>query len=331
MNLGKIKIANNLLLAPLQNITTPPFRRFCRKFFNIGLVFIPMIYTKRITSDIKSIKEELIKIEQEKPIFLQLMGRDLDDFKKTLELLESYDLSGVDINAGCSSKRSLNSKSGAYLIKDLDHLVKLLDTVVKYTSYPISLKTRIGDSKPENIKEIIRIVNNSDIDFLTIHARTIKGKFDKNELNLEALKTFKELSKIPVIGNGDITDPYSAKEVLELTKVDGLMIGREAMGNPNIFNEISDFLSKGEFTPFTNDLEVWYERVCLYEKCIEDYLNDIEISISYEDYKFSELKRNSIWLTRNLRNSTSLRKKLSKTKSLEQLKSQIEKIYNSNT
>ncbi|MEJ2249219.1 MAG: tRNA-dihydrouridine synthase family protein, partial [Candidatus Lokiarchaeota archaeon] len=173
MNLGNLKIRNNLLLAPLQNITTPAYRRFCKKFSKIGLVFIPMIYTKRINSNPQSIKEELSKIEEEKPISIQLMGRDLEDFKETLILLESYNVDAVDINAGCTSRRALNSKSGAYLIKDLNHLKKLLELVMKYSSYPVSLKTRIGESEPDNIKEITEIVNNSGIDFLTIHARTI--------------------------------------------------------------------------------------------------------------------------------------------------------------
>ncbi|TFF87140.1 MAG: tRNA-dihydrouridine synthase family protein [Promethearchaeota archaeon] len=329
MKLGNLEISNNLLLAPLQNITTSPFRRFCRRYFKVGLVFIPMIYTKRITRNVDSIEQELLKISEEKPISIQLMGRDLEDFKRTLGLLESYDIDGIDINAGCSSRRALNSKSGAYLIIDLKHLKKILNLAVKHSSFPVSLKTRIGESKPNNLQKITETINDSDIDFLTVHARTIDSKFDREELNLEALKTIKKLSKIPVIGNGDIKNPIFAKKVLDYTKVDGLMIGRESMGNPEIFSQISNYLAQNEYISFKNNLDLWFERLKLYEDCIDEYLDGLQNLISAEEYKFSELKRNSIWLTKGLKNSTIIRRKLSQTKKLENLKSTFQEIMNS--
>jgi tRNA-dihydrouridine synthase B len=256
------------------------------------------------------------------------MGRNLDDFKRTLKLLESYDIDGIDINAGCSSKRALSSKSGAYLITDLKHLKNLLNLVVKHSSFPISLKTRIGESKPDNLQKITETINDSDIDFLTVHARTIESKFDREELNLEALKKIKKLSKIPVIGNGDIQNPIFAKEVLDYTKVDGLMIGRESMGNPEIFSQISNYLTQNEYISFKNNLDLWFERLRLYEECIDEYLDGLQNLISVDEYKFSELKRNSIWLTKGLKNSTIIRRKLSQTKNLEDLKATFQEIMN---
>ena len=116
----------NLCLAPLQNITSASYRNFCRSFHDIKLVCVPMLYMRQIENNPKSIHEELYKIENERPVSIQLIGNDIEALKKSIEYLESYNFDILDINAGCPSRRAINSQSGGYLINDLDLLKKLL-------------------------------------------------------------------------------------------------------------------------------------------------------------------------------------------------------------
>ena len=126
MKLGRLSLDNNLILAPLQEVTTGPFRRFCRKLNNIGLVSVPMLYTKRIATKPKSVKFSLYRIEEETPVSVQLIGSDPDALKVSLDYLESYQYNVLDINAGCPSRRAIKAMEGGYLLKDLERLKKLV-------------------------------------------------------------------------------------------------------------------------------------------------------------------------------------------------------------
>ncbi|MFX1256672.1 MAG: tRNA dihydrouridine synthase [Promethearchaeota archaeon] len=327
MKLGPLNLKNNLILAPLQNVTTAPYRRFIRHFQEIGFVCVPMIYIKRITKSPKSVDQELYKIEEESPISVQLIGSDNEALIKAIEYLESYKFNILDINAGCPSRRAIKAKQGGYLLKDLIMLKELLHTAVKFSSRPVSLKTRIGYNKAKEIKAICKVINDSGIDFLTVHARTVKKRFDDRTLDLDSLKAMKDILTIPLIGNGDINSPRSAKDFIESTNVDGLMIGRESMGNPIIFSQINEYLTKGREISCENSREIIRARIKLYEQIIDDFLEGLSINYPLEEYKFVELKRNSIWLTKNLKDSSYLRSELSKAKSLKQFKIILQHIF----
>ncbi|MHA2430011.1 MAG: tRNA dihydrouridine synthase [Promethearchaeota archaeon] len=331
MKLGTLSIENNLLLAPMQEVTTAPYRRFCRKFQKIGLVCVPMIYIKKIEKDPNSFIADLYKIEEEKPISIQLIGSDPEALKKTIIFLESYKFNVLDINAGCPSKRAVRAKEGGFLIQDLDKLDNLINTALKFSSRPVSLKIRIGVKEITDLNKLIKVVNNSALEFLIVHGRTVKNKFDKSQLDLETIKSIKERLHIPVIGNGDIDDPSKAKMFLDYTDVDALMIGRGSMGNPEIFNQISYFLKREKYIPFKNNVRKMQKNIQLYEDCIDELINnEFTISYSIKDFKFKELKRNSIWLTKNIEDSTFLRKKISNAKNLRELKEILQKIYKNN-
>ncbi len=331
MKLGTLSIDNNLLLAPMQEVTTAPYRRFCRKFQKVGLVYVPMIYIKKIEKNPNLFITDLYKIEEERPISIQLIGSDPDALKKTIISLESYKFDMLDINAGCPSKRAIRAKEGAFLLEDLDKLTNLINIALKFSSRPVSLKIRTGISQITNLNKLIRVVNNSALEFLIVHGRTVKNKFDKSQLDLETIKSIKERLNTPVIGNGDIDNPSKAKMFLDYTGVDALMIGRGSIGNPEIFNRINCFLKNQKYIPFKNDIHKMQKSVQLYEDCINEFIdNEFFISHSIDDYKFKELKRNSIWLTKNIEDSTLIRKKISNTKNLRELKEILQKIYKNN-
>ena len=192
MKLGTLDLTNRYILAPMQNVTTAPYRRFCRKFQEIGLVSVPMLYTKRIVKDPKFLEYKLYKIEEERPISIQLIGSDLDTFIKSIDYLESYKFDVLDINAGCPSRRAIKAKEGGYLMTDLRKLNELLRIVVKKSSKPVSLKIRTGFEKPMNIEEVSTLINDSGISLLTIHARTVKSNFLNDALDLNTVKRLKE-------------------------------------------------------------------------------------------------------------------------------------------
>jgi tRNA-dihydrouridine synthase B len=327
MNLGPLSLKNNLVLAPLLNVTTAPYRNFCRKFHDIGLVCVPMLYVKRIANSPILIRNDLEKIEKERPVSVQLIGNDLEAFKTSIISMESYKFDVLDINAGCPSKRAINSRKGGYLLKDLEYLKKIINLAVKYSSKLVSLKTRVGFSNSKKIKEIGKIVNDSEIDFLTIHARTVKNRFDDTKLDLEAVKQLKKNIDIPLIGNGDIHDPITAKKFIDYTKVDALMIGRGSIGNPMIFSQIDEYFKNGSYISFNNKKDLMEKHVKIYGKAIDDYLIDTKLNYTRDEFKFAELKRNSIWLTKNIENSTTIRSKLSRTKTLEQLKAVLNNYF----
>lgn len=326
MKLGSLNLKNRYLLAPMLNVTTSPFRRFCRYFFNIGLVYVPMLYTKKIEKHPRSIEIALYKIEQENPISIQLIGSDPEALKKSIDYLESYKYDILDLNAGCPSKRAIKAKEGGYFMKDLNALNILVKVAVKYSTKPISLKIRTGFENPVNIKEMAKIINDSGIDFAIIHARTVKSSFHEDALDLNTVKKLKEKLTIPLVGNGDIINPISAKHFIDYTNVDALMIGRESIGNPEIFNQIHEYFTKGKEIPYIKDYVLFKKYINIYEDILDEYLNGITCSIGNEEIKFKELKRNAIWLTKNIRNSTSVRRDLSKVKNILELKTIIERL-----
>jgi len=329
LKLGTLDLANRYVLAPMQNVTTAPFRRFLRKFQEIGLVSVPMLYTKRIASNSNSIAHELSKIEDEKPISVQIIGRDLDALRKSIDYLESFDFDVLDINAGCPSRRAINAREGGYLMKDLKRLEEILQVAVKNSSKPVSLKTRTGFNKPMDFGDLYKILNNSGITFLTVHARTVKSKFLSNSLDLKTLRKLKDLLTIPIVGNGDITSVLSAKNFIEQTDVDALMIGRETMGNPKIFQQIHECLLHKKIIPILHNLDLVEYYINIYEEIIDDFLTNLSLPNGNEKFKFNELRRNSIWLTNNVRDSTKIRTQLSKTKNLKQLKSKLRETFSS--
>ncbi len=320
MRLGSLDLDNRYILAPMLNVTTAPYRRFCRKFYNVGLVSVPMLYTKRIEKSPISIEKDLIKIEEERPISVQLIGSDPEALKTTIDYLESYKYDVLDLNAGCPSKRAIKAKEGGYLMKDFKNLRQLIQTAVKHSTKPISLKIRTGYDKPFDIEEMARLINDSGINFLIIHARMVKSNFSEGTLDLETVKKLKERLAIPLVGNGDIVSAKSAKYFIDYTQVDALMIGRESMGNPQIFNQLHEYFTQGNEITSKRNIDLIKEYIKIYEEKVDEFLRGISHPLGNDEIKFIELKRNAIWLMRDIENSKIIRHQLNKAKSIQHIK-----------
>ncbi|MFX1377944.1 MAG: tRNA dihydrouridine synthase [Promethearchaeota archaeon] len=328
MKLGKLNLENRYILAPMLNVTTAPYRRFCRKLQRIGLVYVPMLYAKKIEKNHRSIEKDLLKIEEERPIGIQIIGSDPEALKKTIDYLDSYKFDILDLNAGCPSKRAIRAKEGGYLMNDLDKLSVLLETAVKYSSNPVSLKIRTGFEQPVNIKRMINIVNDTGIDLLIVHARTVLSKYNDGTLDLDTVKKLKERLMVPVVGNGDIINPVTAKRFIDYTNVDAFMIGRESMGNPEIFNQIHEYLVNNRLISFKNSKEIMEKYILLFENSIDEFLDGISHPLGNEVIKFVEIKRNAIWLSKNINKSAKIRNNLSTANNLIELKKILREYFN---
>lgn len=327
MRLGKITIKNNLILAPMLNVSTAPYRRFCRHFGAIGLVSVPMLYSKRLATKPDSVQHDLAKIEQERPISVQLIGPDVESIKKSVEFLKSYDFDILDFNVGCPSRRAINSKEGGYFLGDMNALENILNALVKYSDKPVSIKIRTGLNKSDAFLEIGKMAERIGVEYITIHGRTVKSRYNVKELDLEAIKNLKQSVSIPVVGNGDVFDPEAAKNMLDYTGVDAVMIGRGSIGNPRLFADIEAYLKTGNVPVNQYDNQVLKDMIDVYERFIDDFLSDIKYP--HEGFKFVELKRNSIWLSKFMQGSAQFRNELSQTRDLNLLNMKLEEFFDS--
>lgn len=291
-----------LYLAPLHEINCLSFRLLCKNN-GADVLYTPMINTKSYLNNPDNYKW----IRKEAPLAVQLIGNDSNDFKECVKKIKNCDF--IDLNAGCPSLDNTKNGSGAALLRDLDNFEKIIKTMVKYSKVPISVKIRLGWKKDESIK-IAKIVENAGADRLAVHGR-IFGNNYSTPANWQAIKKIKETIKIPVIANGDINSPIKAKECLELTKTEGLMIGREAMKNPFIFNDIKTFFKTEELPTHSKNDKI---------KLILDF---IKLYKEYENYNNAELKNHCIWLCNGFSGAAIIRNNLGKCKNEKEIKSLI--------
>lgn len=243
LNIGNLKLENNILLAPMAGITDPPFRLICEKY-NPGMVTTEMVSSKAILYNDEKTKK-LINITNEKrPVSIQIFGSDIEAMSYTSKYVSNI-ADDVDINMGCPAPKVTKNGDGSSLLKDINHAGEIIEAVVKNSTVPVSLKIRLGWDK-ENIvaTEIAKIAEQAGVSMITVHGRT-RSEFYSGKSNLEEIAKVKENVGIPVIGNGDIIDEESAENMFKKTNVDGIMIGRGAIGNPWIFEKVKYYLKTG--------------------------------------------------------------------------------------
>jgi tRNA-dihydrouridine synthase B len=226
-----------LLLAPLAGYTDLPFRQVVKKF-GVDLTVSEMISSNALVYGSEKSLKMLEKSENETPYSVQIAGSDLEIVKKAVQFLNTKDgIDIIDLNSGCPVPKVVKSGSGSGLLKDLKKLENMTRTIKETSNKSLtSVKVRIGfDSKIP--VEVGKAVENGGADFITVHGRTRSGGF-KSEVDYEAIAEIKSALSIPVVANGDITSVEKSDEVLKLTKADGIMIGRGAIGKPWIFHQI---------------------------------------------------------------------------------------------
>ena len=247
VQIGNIQLPDfPLLLAPMEDVSDPPFRAVC-KVNGADLMYTEFISSEGLIRDAIKSKQKLDIFDYERPVGIQIFGGDEEAMAMSAKIVEAVNPDLVDINFGCPVKKVVAKGAGAAVLKDVEGMVKLTEAVVKSTSLPVTVKTRLGwDENSKNIEEVAERLQDTGIKALAIHGRT-RAQLYKGQADWTLIARVKENPRIhiPIFGNGDIDSPEKALEYKNRYGVDGIMIGRAAIGYPWIFNEIKHFIKTG--------------------------------------------------------------------------------------
>ncbi|MFM2299639.1 MAG: tRNA dihydrouridine synthase DusB [Bacteroidota bacterium] len=247
-NIGPISLPEfPLLLAPMEDVSDPPFRAVC-KDNGADLMYSEFISSEGLIRDAIKSRKKLDFNEEERPFGIQIFGGDEEALGLSARICEAVNPDLLDINFGCPVKKVALKGAGAGVLKDIDLMVRLTESVVKSTKLPVTVKTRLGwDDQNKNIEEVAERLQDVGIQALSIHGRT-RAQMYKGEADWTLIAKVKNNPriKIPIFGNGDIDSPQKALEYRNRYGVDGIMIGRASIGYPWIFREVKHFMATGE-------------------------------------------------------------------------------------
>lgn len=297
MKIGKLKLHGALVLAPMSGMTNLPIRLLCKKY-GASLVYSEMISSEAIVRENpKSIALGLIAAE-ERSVGIQLMGSDPETLKRSAQILERiYEPDIIDLNFGCPAQDVVGSGCGAALLKNTGIIREIIECLTGSLDVPITAKMRILDSIDSTV-EIARTIEKAGAAAITVHGRTQKQGYS-GKVNLETIRAVKSAISIPVIANGDIRDEKSARQVLEYTQCDGLMIGRAAVGDPYIFRRISHYIETGEILP---------DRT--FDERLDDFFEYARLCRRYEMLAYSDLKIKAQRFLKNRADIKSVRQRM---------------------
>ena len=319
LKIGNVELENNLILAPMAGITDLPFRSVCKEF-KPGMVCTEMVSSKAIFYEDEKTKLLLNTEGEKRPISMQIFGSDEETMGYAArEVSKLADI--LDINMGCPAPKVVKNGDGSKLLLDLEKAEKIIKTVAKNSEVPVTVKFRKGWNNDNIVAcDLAKIAENAGVSAITIHGRT-REEYYSGKVDLDIIKKVKESVNIPVIGNGDITDEESALKMFEYTGVDGIMIGRGAMGNPWIFEQIEYYLKTGEkFQKPTNQQK--YE---ILKKHIQ-----LDIKEKGEVIALNEMRKHISWYTKNMKDSSTFRDQINHTNNKERLMELIEKYFKEN-
>lgn len=239
-----------LLLAPMEDVSDPPFRAVCKEN-GADLMYTEFISSEALIRHAAKSMQKLDIYDYERPIGIQIFGDKIDSMREAAAIAEEANPEIIDINYGCPVKKVACKGAGAGILLDLDKMQSMTDEIVKQVNKPVTVKTRLGwDDSTIKIVEVAKRLQDVGIQALSIHGRTRKQMY-KGEANWDFIREVKEDPSIhiPIFGNGDIDSPQKALEYKNKYGVDGIMIGRAAIGYPWIFNEIKHYMATGEILP----------------------------------------------------------------------------------
>lgn len=248
MHIGDVRFGDfPLFLAPMEDVSDPPFRALCKEQ-GCDMMYTEFVSVEGLIRDAEKSLQKLDIYPYERPIGVQIFGAEKDSMMRAAEIVEEAGPEVLDINYGCPVKKVVCKNAGAGILRDIDAMVELTDAVVKSTSLPVTVKTRLGwDDDTKYIVEVAERLQDVGIQAIAIHGRTRKQMY-KGEADWRLIAEVKNNPRIhiPVIGNGDIDSPEKAVEYKNKYGVDGIMIGRASIGYPWIFREIKHFVQTGE-------------------------------------------------------------------------------------
>ena len=309
LQIGDVILKNNVILAPMAGVTDLPFRLLCKEQ-GAGLLCMEMVSAKAIYYNNKN-TETLMQIEpEERPVSLQLFGSDPVIMCEMAKRIEDRPFDILDINMGCPVPKVVNNGEGSALMKNPGLVRKIVTSVSKAIKKPLTVKIRKGfDENNINAVEIAKIIEDSGAAAVAVHGRT-RQQYYSGKADWDIIRQVKEAVSIPVIGNGDVDSPQKAKQLLEETGCDGIMVGRATEGNPWIFREISHYLDTGELLPHP-----------ALEEVKEMILRHARLQLEYKgEYTgMREMRKHVAWYTAGFPHSARLRGAVNEIESMEQL------------
>ena len=314
MRIGNVTLDNNVILAPMAGVTDLPFRLLCKEQ-GAGLLCMEMVSAKAIYYNNKN-TEALMEIDdRERPVSLQLFGSDADIMSEMAKRIEEKPFAILDINMGCPVPKVAGNGEGSALMKNPALVREIVSKVVKAIEKPVTVKIRKGfDEEHVNAVEIAKIIEDCGAAAVAVHGRT-REQYYSGTADWDIIRQVKEAVSIPVIGNGDVTGPESAKKMIDETGVDGIMIGRAARGNPWIFNQIKEYLETGivpEKPSYDEVREMMLRHARMQLECKGEYTG------------IREMRKHVAWYTAGYPHSAKLRAKMNEVESYEQLRACIE-------
>ena len=309
LKIGNVELENRYILGPMAGVTDLPFRLLCREQ-GAGLLCMEMVSAKAIYYNNRN-TESLLEIHpNEKPVSLQLFGSDPKIMSEMAKRIEKRPFAILDVNMGCPVPKVVKNGEGSALMKDPKLVYEIVSALVKAIEKPVTVKIRKGfDDDHVNAVEIARIAEEAGAAAVAVHGRT-REQYYSGKADWDIIRQVKEAVSVPVIGNGDVTSPQKAAELVRLTGCDGIMIARGAQGNPWIFSEMIHWEETGELPPRPDKDEVR-----------EMMLRHARLQLEYKG-EFSgirEMRKHVAWYTKGLKGAARLREKVNDVESLEEL------------
>ena len=305
--------SSKAFLAPMAGVSDPALRLICKKM-GAGLVVTELTSVhaivakqKQLQSQMKDIREFIEFSEKERPLSVQLFGSDIIALEKAAKIVAPF-FDVIDYNMGCPAPHITKQMAGGALLQNSSLTQQIFRSLVNTVKRPISLKMRIGVDASNKLlfQDIAKIAEREGIKMITLHPRTVSQGYSGHS-DWDMIKKLKQTVSVPIVGNGDITSPEIAKKVLNYTGCDYVMVGRGAMGNPFIFEQINDYLEFGTYKKYTS-----------HDK-LEAFVQYMDATTDYK-IRFVNIKQQAIRFTKGMIGGSVLRNRLSTAKNIDELK-----------
>ena len=314
--IGNIILKNNVVLAPMAGVCNSAFRRIIKEM-GCGLLYAEMVSDKAICYENEKTYDMLYMTENERPIAQQIFGSDKESFVKAAKIIvEKMNPDIIDINMGCPvPKVAQRAQAGSALLKDPKKVYEIVKAVKEAVNVPVTIKIRSGwDKTSINAVEIAKMAEMAGCDAITVHPRT-RSQGYSGLADWSIIKKVKDNVSIPVIGNGDVTDIYSAKKMINETGCDAIMIGRGVLGNPHLIKEIINYLNDGTIIEKQTPIEKM-------DTCLKHF--NYLLEIKSEKIAVLEMRTHAAWYLKGLPGGVSIKKQIYSIKTKEEFIKLIE-------
>lgn len=314
------KFSSRAFLAPMAGVSDPALRLQCKKM-GAGLVVTEFTNIHSIIAKESQLKERMQTIQefieysdQERPLSIQLFGSDLTALEKAAKIVEPY-FDIIDYNMGCPAPHITRQMAGGALLQEVNLTQQIFSTLVNAVKKPVTLKIRSGvtDASKFLFREIAEIAEDEGIKMITLHPRTVSQGYS-GTADWDMIKELKEISSVPIVGNGDIITPEDAKNMIDNTNCDYVMIGRGAMGNPFLFEQINDYLKTNSYNEYS------------FKDRLDSFFDYLHLTNQYK-IKFANIKGQAMRFTKGMKGGSKLRSKITFSKNIEELEKIMTDAY----